>query len=710
MKIPSLSVLFFVWLLLAIDAHAQSIAINDDKKLTSLGLHIEVLTDESTQLKLRDILENATKLKFIASKQEIPNFQMTEAAIWCRVSIRNELKEPIYLELGSAFLDSINIYVISSDGTLSSFAGGDLFPYTTKQVKTNSFLFKLPLEYGEQKTIYIRVKCSEPLQFPLNAGTILAYYEYDHTEDFIQGIYYGFMLLMVLYNLSLFLNTGEKLYLYYILYVASVTTFISFITGYSFEYLWPATPWINKFAAVSTALTLFFSLVFTRKFLSTDIYAPKLDKIGSWLRVLPLIITVLAVAGQGLKAIMFSQVSLLLVSIYFIVIGLVVFKRGYRPARFYVLAWSALVISIFTLIFKDINILPYNIYTINALQIGSGLEVLLLSFAVADKINILIKDKEEAQASAILSLEENGTLVREQNIMLERKVVERTHEILEINHELEQQNEEIMIQRDSIYEKSHELKKAYTRITDSVRYAQKIQEAILGDIPTIISNFKDAFILFRPKDIVSGDFYWYGEREGCKILIAADCTGHGVPGAFMTVMGNDLLNDIIHHRGLIDPGAILEELDNRIISTTQKQKSSTQDGMDIAILVFEPNGNLLFAGAKNPLYLVRNREITKFKGSLFPIGSSQYRVQKSYQTIKIDIEPEDALYLCSDGYQDQFGGPVYKKFLSKNFTQVLLEFSHLSMTDQKENLEQIHDNWKQASSQTDDILVVGVRV
>jgi serine phosphatase RsbU (regulator of sigma subunit) len=272
-----------------------------------------------------------------------------------------------------------------------------------------------------------------------------------------------------------------------------------------------------------------------------------------------------------------------------------------------------------------------------------------------------------------------------------------------------------------------ELKEAYHKIEtqnqhiiDSIKYAKRIQEAILDPVETITKQLGNAFIFYHAKDIVSGDFYWYGEVESddtpdkvYKVIIAADCTGHGVPGAFMTVMGNDFLNDIVIGQQIINPAMILYRLDEKVTTTLQKQgreNSRTNDGMDISVLVIdEKEQKAKFAAAKHPLYVVRNGEITEIKGSKFPIGSSQYNMPKKFEVQSYDLQKNDLFYLCSDGYQDQFGENNKGKFMKRRFRELLLIISHLPLQEQQDILQKTILEWKGKAAQTDDWLVMGIK-
>jgi serine phosphatase RsbU (regulator of sigma subunit) len=313
------------------------------------------------------------------------------------------------------------------------------------------------------------------------------------------------------------------------------------------------------------------------------------------------------------------------------------------------------------------------------------------------------EDKQKVQEKLIIQLKENETLQRTLNQELEEKVIERTQEI-------EQQKEQIN-------KKNHQLEETNKKMTDSITYAARIQAAILGDITQLEEELGNSFILFRPRDIVSGDFYWLKkitiEDKSYKIFVVADCTGHGVPGAFMTVMGVDSLEEIVGHEKTWQPHEILYKLDKRITAaTTQRQTTGRQirDGMDIVILVFEEGTDkAYFAGAKNPLFHIRGNEHLLTKGSTSAIGGTAKKA-KSFSMHEITYQKGDVFYLYSDGFQDQFGGEKGMKYMSKIFREKLVAISNFPMSTQKEILDKEFVEWKGNQSQTDDVILVGIRM
>ncbi len=288
--------------------------------------------------------------------------------------------------------------------------------------------------------------------------------------------------------------------------------------------------------------------------------------------------------------------------------------------------------------------------------------------------------------------------LRRDKLMLELKVKQRTRTI-------ENQKQAIEQQRDQIYKQNDE-------ITQSITYARKIQWAVMPSDDIIQSLIGDYFIMFRPRDIVSGDFYWITQRDGLVIVVAADCTGHGVPGAFMSMMGVSFLNDIVNVEGITQPNEILNNLRQKIKATFEKTGRDTQrqDGMDVAICAIDMSQlQLLFAGAYNPLYIIRNGKLIVHKADKMPVGAYP-KDNEPFSLQRVAIKPNDRLYLFSDGYVSQFGGPDGRKFMAKPFKELLLNTCTLPMDQQQTQLEDTMDLWQAANDQVDDILVIGIEI
>lgn len=302
---------------------------------------------------------------------------------------------------------------------------------------------------------------------------------------------------------------------------------------------------------------------------------------------------------------------------------------------------------------------------------------------------------------------------------LEIKVKKRTQQLEDERNKVSEMNEELVVQNETIGEKNK-------NITDSIEYALKIQEAILPQIDKIENELPELFILYKPRDIVSGDFYWYTEieqpmyvdsyssRTTKKLILAAvDCTGHGVPGAFMSMIGNQMLNEIVNEKNIIEPHFILNELNKKIRIALKQDELDNQDGMDATICVIDKaHRKIEFAGAKNPLIYIQNNLLGELRGDRTSIGGYSRPDFLSYTKHTLSLlQSDQTFYMFSDGFQDQMGGPKGRKLMRKNLYKLLEKNHHLPMDQQKQLLEKAFDDWcGEGYEQLDDVLVIGFRV
>ncbi len=285
------------------------------------------------------------------------------------------------------------------------------------------------------------------------------------------------------------------------------------------------------------------------------------------------------------------------------------------------------------------------------------------------------------------------------NIQLEAK----NRLIMQQKDEIQQQKEIAESQRDQIaYQKKH--------ITDSIHYALRIQTALLPSLE-LFSEKLDHFVLYKPRDIVSGDFYWVADIDSRIMIISADCTGHGVPGAFMSMLGVSFLNEIILNRGIIQPDQVINSLREEVIQALKQQDTSSEikDGLDISVCLLDPDKRTLqFAGALCPLWIISGGELTEIKGDKMPV--SIHETMAPFTNHWIDLKQGDTFYIFSDGFADQFGGLNQKKYLSKNFKKKLGEIQAKPMFEQGAELDRVFEEWRKDIEQIDDVTVIGVRV
>ena len=299
--------------------------------------------------------------------------------------------------------------------------------------------------------------------------------------------------------------------------------------------------------------------------------------------------------------------------------------------------------------------------------------------------------------------------------------------ITEKNALLEQANEEIAAQRDLVTEQRDHIETIHEELTSSIRYAKRIQGAVLPSAEQMTELLGDHFVLFKPKDIVSGDFYWATKVKQFLIFCVADCTGHGVPGAFMSMLGVSFLNDIVHKENVTSASEVLNHLRTSIIGALKQRGdgSEQKDGMDMGLCVINTETlHMQFAGGYNPCWIIPNpefpspriqgeneeeeSEIIQLKPDKMPIAIHKH--MESYSNHEVQLFPGDQIYLMSDGFQDQFGGPQGKKFMVKNLRELVVANASLPLDQQREALESTLENWKNGAEQVDDVTIMGIRV
>lgn len=264
---------------------------------------------------------------------------------------------------------------------------------------------------------------------------------------------------------------------------------------------------------------------------------------------------------------------------------------------------------------------------------------------------------------------------------------------------------------EKLVQKNDELQKINSELIDSIEYAKNIQESILPNTEELKESFEDAFVYYAPKHIVSGDFYWIKAIENEIIFLVLDCTGHGVPGALMTMLANSLLKEVIVKRKIDNLDVALTMIDEELIyHTSGKSSKALNDGMDLALCKFNKDTKILnYAGAMRPLWIFREGKLIEYKGSRYPIGF-YHGIQKQFINEEIQLKSGDSVYLFSDGFVDQFGGEKNKKFNKKRFEELLLSVQDLTMNEQESFLGYALNNWKQENEQTDDIVIMGIKI
>ena len=558
---------------------------------------------------------------------------------------------------------------------------------------------RIYLPPGESDTLYLKVTLgpeSVLSDLIFTISTQQSVFTHDRAKRLTFGIFTGILLIMVLYHIPLFVRGRESSYLYYILYILAFLIFFINKEGYIYELI----PRL-----ITTPITIFlleifllFYLLFGRAYLDTRNTLQSWDTIlliAVWFTVGGLILNFVIILLQGLGVIVPFVIELGGLSIMFVsaigclflavVPAMILTRENYQPARYFLFANLFLILGIAT----NYALADYTLGK-HALEFGVTLQILTFSIGLSERINLLKKSKEVAQRRIIDQLKENAALKDKVNRELEDKVQERTFEIQAQKEHIEKQNKEIKYSFD---------------------YAKKIQNTVLPGDEVFETLFGEHFIFFKPRDIVSGDFYWISQSDHRIVLTAADCTGHGVPGSLMSMLGITMLHEIVNEKGVMNSDEILNQL-RLSIARTLKQEGrigEQKDGIDMALIIYDTQTRKLqFSGANNPIYIVRNGEMLEYKGNNMPVA--YYEKMSDFTRYTIEMKKGDTVYMFTDGFPDQFGGPQGKKFKYRPFKDLLLEVHERPMDEQHRILSLIFEEWKGELSQIDDVLVIGLRL
>ncbi|MCU0389732.1 MAG: tetratricopeptide repeat protein [Thermoflexibacter sp.] len=342
-----------------------------------------------------------------------------------------------------------------------------------------------------------------------------------------------------------------------------------------------------------------------------------------------------------------------------------------------------------------------------------------------DEMEIKRKNEELEKQQEEINKRQEQILEKSKEVELQKEEVELKSEQLQFAYEeINETNAELREQKEAMKQQNAELRHKNLQITESIRYAKDIQEVFLPSEKRMQEAFAEHFVLSKPKDIVSGDFYWLSQKEinGNKktILVTADCTGHGVPGALLSIIGGSILNQLIDERNMTQPEEILQALNDNFVATLQQEDSNIGDSMDISLCIIDHSAKeIAFSGTKMPIFYVQDGEIYELKGNPRHIGGlhRQRRRNVPFTTTKFSIGSPTVLYMISDGFYHQFGGTPFRKFMRDNFKKLLLEVSNKNLADQKVALETTLSSWMYDTDasikpfpQIDDILVIGVKL
>ncbi|MEO5643077.1 MAG: 7TM diverse intracellular signaling domain-containing protein [Bacteroidia bacterium] len=684
---------YFIFLtLFASAASAQHVVqLNADHGLEHIAQYAGFFRDTAGTLTIEQVSTLAFRNNFIPTGKTQTNLSITRSVIWIHFRLTSDDIGPWCVQAEHPLTDNMQLYHKTETGWDVSKAGYD-FPFTERELCSNVMVFPLKLHLGDTTEYFLRIQSVTPIFIVLRAGTTKDFWAQQLLDSLFAGLFFGIMLIMMLYNLFLFITNRDSVYIFYVLYVFFCTIFISLTNGYAI-FLPDFIRQIYQFNhLIFPSVFGYFGLFFTMRFLYTKRYAPRLTKFIYLFMVMVGIIITIGFFDEALGLLMI-QVAGLLLTVLSLVIGFSVLKAGYAPARYYLFGFGIYMLGLCAYIVIALaNVDMGNLPPHYILMAGSALEAIILSFAIGDKLNIAVHDKQIAQEEKLKAVSLNEQLVREQNVILERKVEARTHEIT--------------LQKDIIEEKNKD-------ILSSIHYAKRIQRALLASDSLLANNLPEHFLVYKPKDIVSGDFYWAGIAPDRKFLVlTGDCTGHGVPGAFMSLLNISIMHELTFAHNLSRPDLLLNAQRDAIIMALNPEGTNeiSKDGMDAVLCSYDfQNRKLEFACANNPLWIIRNKELIEFRPDKQPIGLHE-GPKADFKLHEVQLMPGDIIYTFTDGYADQFGGPKGKKFKLSQLKEKLLSICEKPMSEQKDMIEKNFEEWKGELEQVDDVLIVGVKI
>lgn len=659
------------------------------------GENFSYVVDRNGEYTIDDVIA----MDFRTEVSEEDRNEIYEAAsVWVKIVIRNvssgSLCSYLYWEPnGYAYIEEDSFSVIEVKT-------GQFLPFTARDVQTTDPVLQIVVPANGTRTVYLRIdQTAESFDWFSDLDSNLiessAWMRDSSDRNWQYGIFFGVLFFIVLYNLIFYFTLRDKSYLMYVFFMAFITIVWANANNFTFRYLFPEslharllTININYF---SMCLGSVFYLLFTMRYLRTKDLLPRWHVALKIMLIVALLLFVLGVVVYLIWGTQIGFTSITMTTLLFILISMVpasgALCKKYAPAWYFIIGNGVLFVMLFL---QMMHILPSDVVFgyVTLVQVGTLVQVSMFSLGLAKRISVIRDDREKAQEESIEQMKVNEELKTKVNRELEQKVSERTAELSEQKKIVEEKNKDIL---------------------DSITYAKRLQQAILPSEEMWSSALRDSFIFYQPKDIVAGDFYWMERRDNVVFVAAADCTGHGVPGAMVSVVCSNALNRGFKEFGIDDPGRLLDKVRELVLETFSKSADQVKDGMDISLARIDlSTREIVWAGANNPLWYVAGGIVNEIKADKQPIGIADAPLP--FTNHRIQLASGDLIYLFTDGFADQFGGPKGKKFKYKPLLELVLSVAPKPMKEQNEILQRTILEWKGPLEQIDDICIVGIRV
>lgn len=707
-------ILFFILLVLIQLPVLGQIVLTNDVLNTTQADKAFVLEDPDYNFDLKSIIKTDTfDFKQIDKPLEIIDF--TTSRWFIRFEVTNPgVERNIMFETARPITDRVDLYEVKKGNIVQTWKSGDGREFDEKDYEHRKNIFPIKFKPDETKHFYLILESDgEVINLPFIFWEQEKFHTVDYKNQLFHGFYFGVLALVVFIFFFFYLLLKDISFLYYILYVAFQFLLQFSLEGFTYQYIFPNSLYLAGNAVLlSAAGTVFFVILYATSFLKIKERSRRWNKYFNVILAGLSVIVIMSLIPGNLHAISYPIINLLsLIGTVSILVAIYQMrKKGYSVNNAFSLGFLILIAGAVVFILGNLGVLGDARVSEMALKLGSGLEILALSISMAGKYKEMQEEKEKAQEKALINLESI--------------VEERTKKVNEQREKIEEQHKDML---------------------SSIKYAQRIQGAILPTEERVNDVLPDSFVFYEPRDIVSGDFYFVDHvttsgGESVDLFAAVDCTGHGVPGAFMSFLGNNFLNQSTKIESINTPGEALDFLNEGIFKSLKIKESNKKgvpirDGMDLTLCGLNRKKNqLYFAGAKNSIFIITEKEnidewnesadfiktleledvpnkiLIEVKGDRHPIGLYGKFSSLTFTSHTLPIHENDMIYSFSDGFVDQFGGPRNKKYGTKKFKKLLLSIHHLSMEQQKRQIISEFNEWKGSHENLDDILVMGVRV
>jgi serine phosphatase RsbU (regulator of sigma subunit) len=658
------------------------------------------------------VQKNFDQLRILMEKIDTTNFNCADLSI--PLYIHNETNKPFHYGLETSFFKSFETIAVhcGKNDTLST--QFDFFQFFNINLKYSNISY-WQVNPGETIKIIIKTKAHRA-SFPGHLAiintqeSILKKQKSKDTTWFFLS--FGVIISVVLLTVVFYLATREKEFKTLIPYLISVIVYLAFKNQLI----------VLPIPGITTVIVLllpYFFFVHQRGIINDQVLKKKWQRFGSFIEkyykyvILAagvLFFVPMLFQTSNIFSILFNLVlgvGLLALFVALIVLSYLTPIKQYKNRKniiyiLFIIANTSVLLGIFI----------HNAFSIMiADEAGFVLQSIMFVLIIGEQLRQKSRKQLKTTQQLVDQLKVNADLKEKVNRELEQKVKERTSELANANEEITAQRDELEAQRNMLDSSYQKLQKQNDEITDSINYASKIQQAAMPSEKALFGILNDYFIYYKPRDIVSGDFYWAKTFDDLIVFIAADCTGHGVPGALMSMLGISFINELITKETIKEPGIILDKLRQKVKDTLHQTRDneSSKDGMDLSLgIINKQTKEFKFSGAYNPAIIVSQSTLTEIKADRQPIGL--YYNEKEFTTKNYQLSDGDMIYLFSDGYIDQFGGEKYKKYTRAKFKDLLLQMADKPTKKQHEILEQEFQNWKKLEDQIDDIIVMGIRV